>query len=63
MMRSRDVIRKLKADGWHEVRQAGSHKQFRHPMKSGTVTVPHPEADLAIGARKSIEKQSGVNLR
>jgi predicted RNA binding protein YcfA (HicA-like mRNA interferase family) len=61
-MKSRDVIRKLKADGWAEVRQAGSHKQFRHPTKKGTITVPHPKADLATGTLKSISKQSGVTL-
>lgn len=62
-MRSRDVIRKLEGDGWREVRQAGSHKQFRHSAKPGTVTVPHPKAELGIGTLKSIERQSGVKLR
>ena len=61
-MRSRDVIRRLEADGWREVRQVGSHKQFRHPDKPGTVTVPHPKAELGIGTLKSIERQSGVKL-
>jgi predicted RNA binding protein YcfA (HicA-like mRNA interferase family) len=49
--------------GWVEVRQSGSHKQFRHPDRKGTVTVPHPKSDMAIGTIKSIEKQSGVQLR
>ncbi len=62
-MRSRDVIRKLEADGWRMVRQAGSHKQFRHPDKTGTVTVPHPKAEIGVGTLKSIERQSGVRLR
>jgi predicted RNA binding protein YcfA (HicA-like mRNA interferase family) len=61
-VKSREVIRKLKADGWHEVRQAGSHKQFRHPTKPGTVTVPHPKSDLGKGTLKSISKQSGIPL-
>jgi predicted RNA binding protein YcfA (HicA-like mRNA interferase family) len=61
-MRSHEVIRKLEADGWHEVRQAGSHKQFRHPTKPGTVTVPHPKKELPIGTLKSISKASGVPL-
>jgi predicted RNA binding protein YcfA (HicA-like mRNA interferase family) len=61
-MRSRDVIKKLEADGWRQVRQSGSHKQFRHPTKPGTVTVPHPETDLPKGTLKSIAKQSGVPL-
>ncbi|WP_010545658.1 type II toxin-antitoxin system HicA family toxin [Sphingomonas elodea] len=62
-MRSREVIRKLEADGWEEVRQTGSHKQFRHPTKPGTTTVPHPKASLGIGTLKSIERQSGLKLR
>jgi len=61
-MRSREVIRKIDAYGWYQVRQAGSHKQFRHPTRAGTVTVPHPKADLATGTLKSISKQSGVPL-
>ncbi|MCP3733903.1 type II toxin-antitoxin system HicA family toxin [Sphingomonas sp. RP10(2022)] len=62
-MRSREVITRLEADGWAAVRQQGSHIQFRHPTKPGTVTVPHPKSDLAIGTLKSIERQSGVSLR
>lgn len=61
-MRSREVIKKIEADGWFEVRQVGSHKQFRHPTKPGTVTVPHPKADLPIGTLKSISRQTGVPL-
>lgn len=62
-MKSREVIKRITKDGWFETRQTGSHKQFRHPTKKGTVTVPHPDSDLAIGTLKSIEKQSGVKLR
>ncbi len=61
-MRSREVIRRIEADGWYEVRQSGSHKQFRHPTKPGTVTVPHPKKELPIGTLKSISKASGVPL-
>lgn len=63
MTTSRDIIRRLVADGWAEVRQSGSHKQFRHPEKPGTVTVPHPKSEMAIGTIRSIEKQSGIKLR
>lgn len=62
-MNSRDIISALTADGWVEVAQKGSHKQFKHPIKPGRVTVPHPSRDLPIGTLKSIEKQSGVKLR
>jgi predicted RNA binding protein YcfA (HicA-like mRNA interferase family) len=62
-MKSAEVIRKLEADGWKEVRQKGSHKQFRHPGKPGTVTVPHPGSEMGIATLKSIKRQSGVRLR
>lgn len=62
-MKSREVIKAIEAAGWFEVRQAGSHKQFRHPKRTGIVTVPHPKSDMGIGTIKSIERQSGVKLR
>jgi predicted RNA binding protein YcfA (HicA-like mRNA interferase family) len=62
-MRSRDVIAALRAAGWVEVAQKGSHKQFKHPSRAGRVTVPHPERDLPIGTLRSIERQSGLKLR
>lgn len=61
-MRSGEVIKRITKAGWAEVRQTGSHKQFRHPTLPGTVTVPHPKSEMAIGTLKSIEKQSGVKL-
>lgn len=62
-MTSREVIKLLERNGWTLIRIAGSHHQFRHIGRPGIVTVPHPKADLAIGTLKSIEKQSGLNLR
>lgn len=61
-MRSREVITTIEADGWREVRQTGSHKQFRHPTKKGTVTVPHPKKEMPPGTLKSISNASGVPL-
>ena len=62
-MSSREVIRRLKDDGWFEVAQAGSHKQFKHPDKPGRVTVPFPKKDIPEGTLRSIEKQAGISLR
>jgi predicted RNA binding protein YcfA (HicA-like mRNA interferase family) len=62
-MNSRQVIKALKKDGWYEVGQVGSHKQFKHTTKKGRVTVPHPSRDLPIGTLKSIEKQAALKLR
>jgi predicted RNA binding protein YcfA (HicA-like mRNA interferase family) len=60
---SRDVIKALEADGWFEVAQKGSHRQFRHPTKAGRVTVVHPSRDIPPGTLRSIERQSGLKLR
>ena len=62
-MSSREVIRRLMDDGWFEVAQVGSHKQFKHPMKPGRVTVPHPMRDIPLGTLRSVEKQAGIRLR
>ena|SRR5271154_5074767 len=61
-MNSREVIRQLRKDGWYEVNQVGSHKQFKHALKQGRVTVPHPSRDIPIGTLRSIEKQAGLKL-
>ncbi len=62
-MNSREVISTLRRDGWYEVNQVGSHKQFKHPVKPGRVTVPHPRRDIPLGTLRSIEKQAGIKLR
>lgn len=62
-MNSRDIISALIADGWYEVAQKGSHKQFKHPTKPGRVTVPHPKRDIPTGTLRSIERQAGISLR
>ena len=38
-MKIRDIIKRIEADGWRTVRQAGSHRQYRHPTKPGKVTI------------------------
>jgi predicted RNA binding protein YcfA (HicA-like mRNA interferase family) len=62
-MKSADIIKALEADGWFQVAQKGSHRQFKHPTKPGRVTIPHPVKDMPIGTLISIEKQSGAHLR
>ena len=60
-MKSREVIQLLLEDGWYQVRVKGSHVQFKHPMKRGTVTVPHPKKDLPLGTFNSIRKQAQLD--
>jgi len=58
-MHSRDVIKELKKDGWYEVNQVGSHKQFKHGTKKGRVTVPHPNRDIPIGTLRASRNRRG----
>ncbi len=60
---SREVIAALKADGWYMVNVVGSHYQFKHPAKSGRVTVKHPCRDIPRKTLDSIERQSGLRFR
>jgi hypothetical protein len=41
-------------------RTRGSHHQFVHPTKPGTVTVPHAKKDLGKGLVRAIRKQPGL---
>lgn len=59
-MSSRELIKKIEADGWYEVAQKGSHKQFKHAVKPGKVTIPHPVKDMPPGTVNSILKQAGL---
>jgi len=58
-MNSREIIAKLKTDGWTLVHVRGSYHHFKHPTKSGRVTVPHPKKDLPKGTLRSIYRQAG----
>jgi predicted RNA binding protein YcfA (HicA-like mRNA interferase family) len=59
-MRVSEVLRKLNDDGWFLVATRGSHRHFKHNVKSGKVTVAgKPSDDLAPGTLRSIFKQAG----
>ncbi len=60
-MKVRLVLRLLKDDGWVLNRTRGSHRQFKHPTKSGTVTVSgKPGIEVPPGTLNSILKQAGL---
>ncbi len=61
-MNGREIIKRLKAEGWQVVRTRGSH----HLLARGGKTIPvpvHGKKDIGIGLLKAIEKQTGVKLR
>lgn len=58
-MKVREVIKILEEDGWYLARTRGSHRQFKHPEKAGTVTVSgNLGIDMPIGTLKSVLRQS-----
>jgi predicted RNA binding protein YcfA (HicA-like mRNA interferase family) len=58
-MKVKEIIKVIEADGWFFVRQKGSHRQFNHTIKKGTVTIAgKPSDDLPKGTERSILKQA-----
>ena len=51
----------IEKDGWYLVKIKGDHRQFKHPIKHGRVTIAgHPNDDLALGTLNSIWKQAQI---
>ena len=60
-MKVRDVIKLIEEDRWYLARQRGSHRQYKHPIKKGVVTIAgHPNDDFGHGTLSSILKQAGL---
>jgi predicted RNA binding protein YcfA (HicA-like mRNA interferase family) len=60
-MKVKELIELLEADGWKLVRSKGSHRQFHHPIKTGTVTVAGKfSVDIPIGTLGSVLRQAGL---
>ena len=60
-MKVKELIALLEADGWLQVRVKGSHRQFHHREKSGTVTVAGKlSIDMPPGTLNSALKQAGL---
>ncbi|NQW03587.1 MAG: type II toxin-antitoxin system HicA family toxin [Acidobacteria bacterium] len=60
-MKVRELIRAVEDDGWRLVRTRGSHRQFRHPTRAGTVTISgNLGIDVPKGTLNSVLKQAGL---
>jgi predicted RNA binding protein YcfA (HicA-like mRNA interferase family) len=60
-MKVRDLVKLVEADGWRLVRTKGSHRQFHHPSKRGTVTISgNAGIDVPIGTMNTVLKQAGL---
>ncbi len=56
---SRDIIKRLKSDGFELVSARGSHHKFRHRPSGRIVIVTHPRKDIPAGTVRSIYVQAG----
>ncbi len=60
-MKVKELIKLIERDGWFLVRTKGSHRQFHHSTKSGTVTIAGKESiDVPTGTLDSVLKQAGL---
>ena len=63
-MKVRELIKLIEEDGWKQVRKKGSHRQFRHSTKHGTITVAgKPGADVPTGTLAAILKPAHLKAR
>jgi predicted RNA binding protein YcfA (HicA-like mRNA interferase family) len=60
-LRPREVIAILESLGFVEVRQRGSHKQFRHADGRGTTVPDHRGRDISPGLIRQIAKDIGLS--
>jgi predicted RNA binding protein YcfA (HicA-like mRNA interferase family) len=58
--KTRDVVRKLLDDGWEIARKGpGDHVQWKHPQRTGRVTVDMGEPEIPTGTLRSIYRMAG----
>ena len=63
-MKIRDSIKIIEEDGWHHISTRGSHRQYKHPLKKGRVTIAGKMShDIAPGTINSIFKQARIQKR
>lgn len=61
VLKSSELIRLLKRDGWIVVRQNGSHLIMVHPVKSGKIVCPnHGSQEIGKGLERKIKRDAGI---
>lgn len=59
-----EIIKMIEADGWYLVATRGSHRQYKHLVKPGRVTIAgKPSQELPPGTERSILRQAGITWR
>ena len=62
VLKPREVAAIVKHLGFTEVRQRGSHKQFRHPDGRGTTVPFHSGRDISPLLLRRIAKDTGLTI-
>ena len=59
-----EIIKLIEADGWYLVTTVGSHRQYKHPLKRGRVTIARKQsADRPPGTERRVLRQAGLDRR
>jgi len=60
-MKVKEIIRLIEKRGWYLVSQRGSHRQYKHPVIPGRVTIPgNVNDELPKGTANSVLKQARI---
>jgi mRNA interferase HicA len=60
-VKSSELVRILKKDGWYVIRQSGSHMTMVHPIKKGKLVCPfHGSSEVSKGLEIKILKDAGL---
>ncbi|MBL8225055.1 MAG: type II toxin-antitoxin system HicA family toxin [Chromatiales bacterium] len=62
VLRPREVVQLLQQQGFVEVRQRGSHKQFRHPDGRNTTVPFHAGRDIPPTLLRKIAADIGLHV-
>jgi predicted RNA binding protein YcfA (HicA-like mRNA interferase family) len=62
VLKPKEIVAILERLGFHEVRQKGSHKQFRHPDGRGTTVPFHAGRDISPILLRQIIKDIGLTI-
>jgi len=62
VLRPREVAALLQRLGFVEIRQRGSHKQYRHPDGRGTTVPFHGSRDIAPSLLRKIARDIGLTV-
>ncbi|HII95904.1 MAG TPA: type II toxin-antitoxin system HicA family toxin [Candidatus Methanofastidiosum sp.] len=63
-MKVREIIKIIENDGWFLVATKGSHRQYKHSIKKGRITIAgNLNDELAPGTLNSIYKQAQLKVK